>query len=387
MRVSPERIVEPALGVSTSNWIAPPYNRWGFRNVDKLARTETIPRGGGPVRELPAAPGDLDGLTIRHRGMELTLDEWLEQTWTDGLLVLQDGTVVYERYFAGMEPGDRHLLMSVSKSLTSTLCGVLVGQGLLSPDDRLTGHLVELRGTAWEDCRVQDLLDMRAGVRWDLYVDEFTILDVSDYRTHVREGIAQSTRAWIESIELGRRHGKDFRYISLATDVLGLVLERAGGAPFAELFSREVWSKLGPEQDAYILIDGEGLAVVEGGICTTLRDLARFGQMCLLEGDGIVPAEWLGRLRRPDSELITAFHDAFPPDPAWPEAFYHDCWWIWDAAQGIYRGSGMNGQAIVVHHPSRTVVAKFSSQPVWGDKAMSALQATGLAAIADALIE
>ena len=128
---------------------------------------------------------------------------------------------------------------------------------------------------------------MRAGNAWDYDVDEYTILDVSDYRTHDLHGtIPRDTETWIRTIGRGPYdHGSGpFRYCSLATDVLGWALERVGGAPFPELFSREVWSRIGAEQDAEIMLDRSGFPVVEGGICTTLRDLARFGLICLEDG-------------------------------------------------------------------------------------------------------
>ena len=93
-----------------------------------------------------------------------------------------------------------------------------------------------------------------------------------------------------------------FRYSSLATDVLGWVLERAGGAAFPELFSREVWSRIGAEHDAQIMLDRSGFPIVEGGICTTLRDLARFGLMCLEDGAG---ARRAGRARRTGSRACS----------------------------------------------------------------------------------
>src|SRR5262249_41959874 len=201
---------------------------------------------------------------------------------------------------------DPHLLMSESKSLTSTLCGVLAARGLLDPGDLVVSHLPELRGTAWEGCTIQHLLDMRVGIDWDYDIDEYTILDVSAYRTHVREGIPSDTAAWIRTVGSGHGHGGAFRYISLATDTLGWVLERLGGGTFAALFGREIWSKLGVEHDAFVMVDGEGFPIVEGGICATLRDLGRFGQMCLdggvVDGREVVPSAWLLRLASPNSE-------------------------------------------------------------------------------------
>jgi CubicO group peptidase (beta-lactamase class C family) len=233
---------------------------------------------------------------------------------------------------------------------------------------------------------------MRAGNAWDYDVDEFTILDVSDYRTHDLHGtIPRDTETWIRTIGRGpHAHGEGpFRYCSLATDVLGWALERVGGAPFPELFSREVWSRIGAESDAQIMLDHSGFPIFEGGICTTLRDLARFGLMCLedgvVAGKRVAPAEWIARVRVRDSELIEAFRSSTDADPDAPDAFYHDKWWVHDGPRGIYAALGMNGQSIVVHRPARIVIAKFSTFPDALDQRYFALQNRGMLALCDFL--
>ena len=376
-----------ALGVTTANWLDGPYNRWGFRHVPDLCRTAPIARGDGPVRELPRAERDLGDFAFDHDGRRYTLAELLSQSFTDGFLVIQDGAVVTERYLDGMAETDTHLLMSCSKSLTSILCGVLAGRGLLAPEDLVTQHLPELAGTAWDGCRLQHILDMRAGNAWDYDVDEFTILDVSDYRTHDLHGtIPRDTETWIRTIGRGSHgHGEGpFRYCSLATDVLGWALERVGGAAFPELFSRDVWSRIGAESEAQIMLDNSGFPVFEGGICTTLRDLARFGLMHLqggeIDGRRVVPGEWIERLLARDDELIGAFTPASLPGH--PDGFYHDCWWVWDGAAGIYSGYGINGQQLLVHHPSRTVIAKLSTWPRrWADRLSALADAANVAVL------
>lgn len=381
-----------ALGVTMANWLDGPYNRWGFRRVPELCRTAPIARGDGTVRELPRAERDLGDFAFSHDGRRYTLADLLAQSFTDGFLVIQDGAVVTERYLDGMAETDTHLLMSCSKSLTSILCGVLAGRGLLAPDDLVTTHLPELAGSAWEGCRLQHILDMRAGNAWDYDVDEFTILDVSDYRAHDRHGtIPRDTETWIRTIGRGPHgHGEGpFRYCSLATDVLGWVLERVGGASFPELFSREVWSRIGAESEAQIMLDNSGFPVFEGGLCTTLRDLARFGLMCLedglVAGERVVPADWIARVRMRDAELIEAFRASTDADPDAPDAFYHDKWWVHDGPRGIYAALGMNGQSIVVHRPARIVIAKFSTFPDALDQRYFALQNAGMLALCDQL--
>ena len=375
--------------VTPENWLDAPYNRWGFLHVRELARTARISRGEGPALELPRAERDLNSFRFEYLGRELSFAQMLEETYTDGVLVLHEGTVLFEQYAGEMSASDTHLLMSASKSLTSALCGVLVGRGLLRPEDDVTDHIEELRGTAWEGCAIQHLLDMRAGTRWDYDTDEYALLDVSDYRRHARQDIPSDTAAWIRSIGNSCAHGGAFRYVSLVSDVLGWALERAAGGRFAELFAREIWCAIGAERDAEILVDASGFSVVEGGICTTLRDLGRFGQMCLLGGKiagrRVVPAAWLERLLVRDQALIDTYAKSPEYNPDLPDAFYHDQWWIWDAARGIYCASGMNGQALLIHRPSRAVVVKLSTHPGALDAELFALQDAGMLALCESL--
>jgi CubicO group peptidase (beta-lactamase class C family) len=358
--------------------------------VGRLVRTAPISRGEGPIVELPPAEHDLGGFRFEHEGRTLDVDAMLTETYTDGFLVVHDGAVIAEHYFNGMEPFETHLLMSVSKSFNSTLCGALVADGALTPDDLVPDHVDELQGSAWEGCTVQHLLDMRVGARWDYDVDEYTILDVSDYRTHDRTDIPADTATWIRTVGRAGDHGGPFAYNSLANDVLGWVLERAGGKPYPELFSDRIWSRLGAEHDAEIMLDHTGFAIVEGGFCATLRDLARFGLMSLqggeLEERRIHPAAWSARRRVRDEALIAAFgeENALGGPPG--EAFYHDNWWIWDARRGIYAAVGMNGQSVFVHHPSNTVIAKLSTFPDALDEKLFALHHAGMSALCESLV-
>jgi CubicO group peptidase (beta-lactamase class C family) len=377
------------LGLTSANWLDAPYNRLGFRHVAKLTRTARIGRGDGPVLPLPRAEEDLNGFEFEHEGRSMDLATMLEETDTDGFLVLHGGSVLCERYFNGMGVSDTHLLMSVSKSVNAALCGALAGNGLIQPEDLVTDYVEQLRGTSWEGCTVQHLLDMRVGVRWDFDVDEYTILDVSDYRAHSRPDIPTDTAAWAQSIGLAGKHGGPFGYCSLATDVLGWVLACAGGAPLPELLSARLWSAIGAEHDAEIMVDAKGFAIIEGGICATLRDVGRFGLMWLgdgsIDGRSIVPGEWVARLLVRDRELIDAYGQPSELGGPTAGAFYHDNWWVWDAERGVHAAVGMNGQNIFVHRPSRTVVAKLSTFPDALDADRFALQHAGMSALCESL--
>lgn len=95
------------------------------------------------------------------------------------------------------------------------------------------------------------------------------------------------------------------------------------------------------------------------------------------------PAEWLARLHVRDQELIDAYANSPEYDADRPDAFYRDCWWVSDAENGIYEAAGMSGQELLIHHPSRTVIAKLSTHPTELDPELWALQYAGMIALCE----
>ncbi len=318
----------------------------------------------------------------------------LDATFTDGLMVVHDDEVVFEHYGGLMRPEDTHLLMSVSKSLTATLAGVLVGEQVLDLGRCVPEYIPVLRDTSWEGCTLEHLLDMRAGTLFDEedYADPEShgrlLEQISGYTTRVRDDIPHDTYQWIPQLINSTEHGGVFKYRSILPDVLAWVMCEASGQTFPELFSRHIWSQVAAN-DADMIVDSAGFPVVEGGICTTLEDLARFGVMCLhdgeLDGRRVVPHEWMRRPAMHDQNLIDAF--VLPPQErrAMPNSCYHDFWWVYDSVAGIYCGLGINGQVLMIHHPSNTVIAKFSTWPDRMDDALSDLTDAGLLALCASL--
>ena len=380
--------------VTLDNWQDPPFNRWGFLHVRDLIPTATISRGEGSVGVLEHDLKQIDGITFQVADRSWNVAEMLDATYTDGLLVLHEGRVVDERYVDGMRADMTHLLMSISKSVTATVAGALADRGVLDPDSLVTDHVEELRGASFEGCTVQHLLDMRAGTKWsedyeDLNSDVRVYEQVCGWRPRSNAELPEDLYSYMEGLrENARPHGGPFDYRSILTDVLGWVIERAGGATFADQCSREVWSKLGAERDAEVTVDQHGCAVEDGGICATLRDLARFGQMQLDEGlapgGRVVSAEWVRGCSSPDQSLLDAFA-ASPDGYQFPGGMYHNKWWVIDPSRGIHSGFGINGQQVLIHPPARAVVAKFSTQPRAWDSELTQVQVLGSLAICDAL--
>jgi CubicO group peptidase (beta-lactamase class C family) len=363
---------ESAL-VTLGNWQEPPFNRWAFQHLRELIPTVRISRGGGPARRLPRAERDLSGLPFRSGERELTIGEMLAESYTDGFLVLHRGRIVTEQYFNGMTPDTPHLLMSVSKSVVSTVAGILAGHGRLEPAAPVERVVPELAGTSFAGATVQDLLDMRAGTRFDenyenLEADVRTYERVYQWRPDTAEPRPPDALAYYPTLVNDGEHGGPFRYRSILTDVLGWVLERAGGARLHELISRLVWQPMGAEFDAEVTVDAHGNAMADGGICATLRDLGRFG--LLFGGTGRqsarwspVPPAWIADTIAGAVDGAEAF-TASGEDLRFPAgAHYRNCWWVSEPAVPFFYAAGINGQNVYVHGPSQLVVAKLSTWP------------------------
>ena len=354
--------------VPKSEWDRAPWNRWSFQHVADILPTVAISRGTGPVRELPRAERALDGLVVTGiAGGEVPLSAFLEQTFTDGFLVLKDGAIAFERYLNGMDEGTLHLSQSLAKSFTGMLAGILARRRLLDVNAKVTDILPELAPTAYAGATVRHLLDMTSGVRFNEdYTDPLSDMGRADVASGWKPIPPGATGDWPDNMldlvltlrASDRDHGEKFAYRSIETDVLAFVLERAAGKRLPQLLSEELWHKLGMEQDANMTIDSAGFALADGGLSACLRDYGRFGQMILDDGARIVPANWIEATR-------TGRHDLFgaPYTAVLPRGAYRNQFWIEDGGQRNLMARGVFGQLIYIDCARRMVVVKLSSWP------------------------
>jgi CubicO group peptidase (beta-lactamase class C family) len=351
------------------DWDRPPWNRWAFQNIRQILPTAEVWRGDGPVPALPRQEQDLDELPVAStKGAVTTLARLLDDTYTDGFIVLKDGAVVYERYFNGMTPRTLHLSQSVAKSVTAAAAGVLVGKGLLDVNTPVTHYIPELNDTAYRGALLQHVLDMASGVTFDeTYTDPHSDvgqLDVSSGWKPVPPGADPSLRwprhVFEQVLGLGKlecRHGERFSYRSIETEVLGFCMERVTGKRLHEIVSEELWQPMGAEQSASFTVDAVGSALADGGFNACLRDYARVGLLYLQNGGGIIPPEWVEATR-------TGRHDPSAPfSPALPEGSYRNQWWIEDPRSRALYARGVFGQMIYVNWDHGLVAAKLSSWP------------------------
>ncbi|MBI1217439.1 MAG: serine hydrolase [Rhodobacteraceae bacterium] len=363
MAGAPPSLVPPRL-----EWDRAPWNRWSFQHIREVQPTAEVWRGAGPVAPLARAERNLDDLDVPQvGGGRGPLSRLLDDTYTDGFLLMQDGRVVVEQYFNGMGPRSLHLSQSVAKTITGAVAGRLIARGLLDPAAPVTDYLPELAATGWAGAALQHVLDMTTGVRFDeTYTNptsEMGQLDVASGWKPPPPG-ADPAFVWPGHVwelilslkDQVRPHGARFEYRSIETDVLAFCMERVAGKRLPQLVSEELWQPMGAEESACFTVDPAGYALADGGFNATLRDYARFGQL-FLSGD-IVPPGWLAATR-------TRNGAEFPPEAraTLPEGGYRNMTWLGNRDASLLLARGVFGQLIYIDLAHNAVAVKLSSWP------------------------
>jgi CubicO group peptidase (beta-lactamase class C family) len=323
-----------------------------FRNIQRLFPTRTVSAGSKPY-PLVVGSRTLDNFRFESRGKSWDLYDYLSLNRVAGLLVINKGEVVFERYFLGNSPETRWMSMSVVKSIVATLVGAAIHDGYIqSIDDPVTRYLPQLAGSAYAGVTVRQLLQMASGVDWnETYTDP-----ASDRRAMLEAQISQqpgSILALMASLDRAAAPGTRWNYSTGETQVVGALVAAATAMPVAEYLSQTIWQPFGMASDATWWLDSpDGLEIGGSGLSATLRDYARFGLYMLKEGviggKATLPAGWVA--------------DATTPKEIGGEIVdYGYMWWPLDL--GAYSAIGIFGQFVYVHPQSETVIAMWGAQP------------------------
>ena len=351
-----------------ANWRAAPFNRWAFHHVRELIPTADIPNDPRRIRELPVEKRGLELRIDPDSGEPFNLEQFLAETQTDGFAVLHRGRLVAEHYGNGMTEEKPHILMSVSKSML----GLLISEIGLDPRRRVVDFIPGMKDTAYRDATLRDLLDMRAGIVWDEnYLA--TSGPIVEYRkatgwNPLGPGDAPSDlKSFYVHLRQTAPHGGPVHYVSPNSDLLGWVVEQATGERYAELMGKRVWQKAGAERSAYITVDRLGASRCAGGMCATLRDLARVGQWLIEDRAG-----WLREIETGGDAQAWAAGDLAEVFRRLPMR-YRSQWYVLDGAAPLVFGWGIHGQHLFIDRTNQIVIARFASQALPVDPARMAL--------------
>jgi CubicO group peptidase (beta-lactamase class C family) len=379
--------------VTLANWRTAPYLKWAFQHVREIVPSADVPNAPGDVWKLKSEPKDFSSFRFGHSGKQYRLDQFFDETDTDGLVILHRGKVILERYGNGMNSDTPHILMSVSKSLTAVVAGILVEQGKLDPEQKVVSVIPELKDSVYSNATVRHVLDMRVGIAFD---EDYLAISgpIIEYRKSTnwnplgpgeRPG---DLRTFL--VNLTERNGPDggpFHYVSTNTDLLGWILERASGVRFADLLSTLLWKPMGAQCPAYMTVDRLGAPRCAGGICTTTMDLARVGQLIAQNGrrngTPIIPASWIEDTLGGGDPKAWAAGDLIPYFGG--RAMHYRSKWYVLRERDMAFGLGVYGQNVFVDKANELVIAKVSSQAPPLDERLVDLTMTFAEAMSDHL--
>lgn len=346
--------------------------RWTVCHLRELFPTKKVHRGLGASAGFEyALDSAIDGVKFTPIGSQeaMTWGQALDVNHTDGLIVLHEGKVVYERYAGCLDEMSVHAAMSMTKSLTGLLAETLIVEGELDEFALAKDVIPELRGSAFGDATVRQIMNMTTGVQFseDYSNPEADIWKYSAAASPMpRPGVYKGPRSYFEylqTVQPNGDHGEAFTYRTINTDALGWIIARVSGKSVAELLSERIWQRMGAEQSGYFTIDSIGTPFAGGGLNAGLRDLARIGQMMLNEGrfngQQVVPAEAVRRIRQGgDPELF-----AKAGYTTLPNGSYKSMWWVFHNENKAYAARGVHGQTIYVDPTAEMVIVRFASHP------------------------
>jgi len=383
----------PEAQATLANWRMPPFNRWAFQHLREIVPTAEVAADPEWLWELPRALRDLGELPFKHEGRQRSVSQWLQESQADGLVVLHEGTIVAEWYDNRLTPARPHIIFSVTKSVTALLIGILAERGLIDPEAPVTRYIPEAEGSGYGDASVRHVLDMQVSLDFDeVYLaTEGTFIryrEATGWNVPADPAKAPDLRSFL--VSLGRRegpHGKRFRYLSPNSDLLGWIAERAAGRRYADLLSELLWQPMGAERAADLTVDRLGAPRSAGGLCVTLRDLARLGELVRCRGLAderqVVPGWWIDDILTKGDPAAWQGSDFAYMLPAGGR--YRSQWYLSDGRGSRTMAAGIHGQWIWIDRDRGITVAKLSSQPLPSSAGLDLVEFACFEAIAKAL--
>lgn len=354
-----------------------PKLRWSVCHLREFLPTEQISRGLGapvaldylPPAELADMRQAIDALTFTPMNEDalMTWEQSLYANYTDGILILHRGRVVYERYFGCLEEDGKHAIMSMTKSVTGLLAEIMVAEGTLDDTLQVKDVVPEIGESAFASATIRQVMDMTTGVQYsEDYSDpnaDIWLYSAAASPLPKPEDYEGPNGYWeyLQQVKPDGNHGDAFHYKTINSDMLGWLISRVSGRSVTELASDRLWRRMGAEQDAYQTVDGKGVPFAGGGITAGLRDLGRLGQLMLndgvINGVRLFPAAVVEKIRTGgDPTKFVGF-------PTIPNGSYTSQWWVFHNEHSAFAARGVHGQTIYVDPTAEMVLVRLATHP------------------------
>ncbi|MDN4502356.1 serine hydrolase [Alteromonadaceae bacterium BrNp21-10] len=300
-------------------------------------------------------------------GEDINVKTFLKQSSTTGFLVLHNGHIITEEYYLGQRASGQHMSFSMAKSFVSALFGIAMAEGhIQSIEQTVTDYVPELKGSGYDGVRIKDVLQMSSGVRFNEDYGDYNS-DINRFSRTVAFG--QPLDEFVKTLEREREPGTYHHYVSIDTQVLGMVLTRATGKTLSAYLQEKIWQPLGMEFAADWITDDTGMELALGGLNVSLRDYARFGQLYLqqgqVNGQQLVPAQWVIDSTSADAPHVMPGENNPASDSVHGYGYQ---WWIPLHTHNVFQAQGIYSQYMRIDREANSVIVKTSANYLYNDK-------------------
>ncbi|PIE53678.1 6-aminohexanoate hydrolase [Candidatus Fermentibacteria bacterium] len=355
-----------------SDFFSFPKLRWTVCHIRELMPTMQVSRSiGAPVPFEYMLDEGIDSVTFMPiNGQELmTWEQSLQANYTDGVLILHRGRIVYEKYFGSLDEFGKHAAMSMTKSVTGLLAEILIVEGQLDENALISSIIPELENSGFGSATVRQVMDMTTALEYSEDYSE-PDADIWIYSTAASplpkpEGYdgPNGYFEYLQTVNQNGVHGESFGYRTINSDALGWIVSRVTGQDIAHLLSERIWSRMGAEQDAYMTVDAKGTPFAGGGINAGMRDMGRLGLLMLnggtINGERLFPEEVVENIRAGGDREVFARAGYSTLEGG----SYRSMWWVFHNEHGAFAARGVHGQTIYVDPAAEMVIVRLASFP------------------------
>jgi len=328
-----------------------------FQNMDRFYASSNLQASANPY-VLPQKENINILGKFAYENISYDINQYLKDTNTEGLLIIQNDTIVFENYWNDLQKDESHISWSMAKSFTSTLIGIYYEKGFFKLTDPITKYLPQYVGTGYDGVTIKNLLQMSSGVKFNEDYGDFN----SDINRFGRAfALGSSLEDFSKSLTTEKAQGTYNHYVSIDTQVLGILLSKVTGKSITQLTQEHIWEPLGMEYDGQWLTDNTGMEVVLGGLNATLRDYSKLGLLYKnkgqVNGKRIVSPEWIKDATTPDADHLLPGNN---PNSSNHHGYGYQ-WWLPRNNKNIIAMGGIYNQYVYTDTLNSIVITKLSA--------------------------
>ena len=274
-----------------------------------------------------------------------TLEKTHQDLQTIAYVIIKNDSIWHESYYDGFDKSSKSNSFSMAKSIVTMAMGKAIMQGKIkSLDQKVTDFFPELKGKFAKEVTVGDLSSMSSGLNWDeRYYSPFSIVTKAYFHDDLKDVILD--------LEISEKPGQSFKYLSGATQLLAMCVEKATGQYLSDYVSEHFWQPMGAENEALWQLDHESEGIEKAYCCiaSNARDFARFGKLYLNNGN------WNGKQLLDSAFVKKCITPRFAESPE-----YGYGWWLHNfLGKDLYYMRGHLGQFVIVIPDDELIIVRL----------------------------